>query len=95
MRAVRQADRGRGAGNLLHRHHMLEIAHAGAAKFLLDRDAEHAQIAELAPEIHRESVVAVDRRGARRDLVGGKALDRCAQHIGRLAEVEIQAGKPV
>ena len=95
MRAVRQADRGGGAGDLLHRDDVLEIAHAGAAVFLLDRDAEHAEIAQLAPQIHRECVVAIDRRGAWRDLVGGEVLHRVAQHVGGFAEVEIQAGKAV
>ena len=74
---------------------MFQIAHAGAAVFLLDRDAEQAELAELAPEVHREGVVAVDRGGARRDLVGGERLDRAAQHVGGLAEVEVQAGQPV
>ena len=74
---------------------MFQIAHAGAAVLLLDRDAEHAEIAELAPQIHRELVVAIDRRGERRDLVGGKTLHRAAQHVRCLAEVEVQAWKPV
>ena len=53
------------------------------------------RVAELAPQVHRERIVAVDLRGARRDLVGGEGLDRGAQHVGRLAEVEIQAGQTV
>ena len=95
MRAVGQPDRGRGAADLLHRHDMLEIAHAGAAVFLLDGDAEHAERAELAPEVGGEVVVAVDGGGARRDLVGGEGLDLVAQHVGGLAEVEVQAGQAV
>ena len=74
---------------------MLQIAHAGAAVFLLDGDPEHAQVAELAPQIHRERVVAVDRRGARGDLGRGEGLDLAAQHVGGLAEAEIQAGQTV
>ena len=62
VRAVGQADRGRGARDLLHRDDVFQIAHAGAAVFLLHGDAEHAEVAELAPQVHRERIVAVDRR---------------------------------
>ena len=75
---------------------MLQVAHAGAAVFLGDRDAEQAESRRACG--HRsggELVVAVDRGGARRDLVGGEVLDRVAQHVGGFAEVEIQAGKAV
>src|SRR5690606_31017636 len=51
---------------------------------------EHAEIAHLAPEVGRELVLAVDVGGARRDLVGGEAHDRGAQHVGGLAQVEVQ-----
>ncbi len=77
VRAVGQADRGRGAGDFLHRHAMGEIAHAGAAPFLLDGDAEQAERAELRPQIAREGVGAVDLVGARRDLVLREVLARC------------------
>ena len=95
MRAIGQADRGRGAGDLLHRDHVLQIAHAGAAILLLDGDAEHAEIAELAPQIHRERVVAIDPSRARRDLIGREGLDLSAQHVGGLAQIEIQSSDPV
>jgi hypothetical protein len=95
MRAIGKAHRSRGAGDLLHRHDMLKVAHAGAAIVRLHGDAQHTQIAELAPQLHRERVVSIDRRGARRDLVGGERLDAAAQHVGRFAEVEVQARKPV
>src|SRR3546814_9758203 len=75
VRAIAQADRRRGPADLLHRHAMLEVAHAGAAVFLADCDAEHAEAAELAPEVVREGVVAVDVRGPRRDL-GRREADR-------------------
>src|SRR3546814_16694533 len=91
MRAIGQPDRGRGAADLLHRHDMLGVAHAGAAILLLDRDAEDAEIAELAPQIGRKLVIAVDGRGTWGDLVVGEAADRAAQHLRRLATAEIQA----
>ena len=71
---------------------MLEIAEPRPAPFLLDRDAVHAELAELGPEIARKGVAAVDLVGARRDLVGGKAAHAVAQQVGGLAEVEIKAG---
>jgi hypothetical protein len=58
VRAVGQADRGRGAADLLHGHHVLEVAHAGAAVLLLHGDAEDAEVAELAPEVGGNSLRA-------------------------------------
>ena len=52
-------------------------------------------VAELRPEVAREIVVAVDLGGARRDLVGGEAAHGVAQHVDGLAEVEVEARKPV
>jgi len=74
---------------------MLQIAHASAAVFFLDRDPEHAEIAELAPQVGRECIVLVDRGGTRRDLIGGESLDRGTQHVGGFAEVEVEAGQAV
>ena len=74
---------------------MLEIAEPGAAPLLLDRDAVHAELAELRPEVAREGVAAVDLVGARRDLVGGEAAHAVAQHVGGLAQAEIEAAKVV
>ena len=93
MRAVGQPDRAGRARDLLHGDAVLEIAEAGAAEFLLDRDAVHAERAELGPQIARERVGAVDLVGARRDLVGREAAHALAQHVGGLAEVEPQARK--
>ena len=90
VRAVRESDRGRAAAHLLHRHDMREIAHAGAAQFLLDGDAEQADGAELRPKIARERVVAVDRCGARRDLGVGEVAHAVAQHVDLGAEIEIE-----
>ena len=95
MRAVGQADRGRGARDLLHRDAMREIAQPGAAVLLLDGDAEQAELAHLRPQIAREGVGAVDLVGARRDLVGREAAHAVAQHVGGLAEAEIEAAQVV
>ena len=95
MGAVAQAHRGRAAADFLHGDDMLEIAQAGAAVGLGHGDAEQAQIAELAPQITGEFIVGVNRRGARRDLVGGEAAHGIADHVGGLAEAEIEGGKLV
>src|SRR5229473_6153216 len=95
MRAVGEADRARRARDFLHRHAMLEIAEPGPAPFLLDRDAVHAELAELGPKIAREGVAAVDLVGARRNPIGGEAAYAVAQHVGRLAQAEIEAADVV
>src|SRR5437764_928668 len=95
MRAVGEPDRSGGAGDLLHRDAMLEIAEPGSAPLLLDRDAMHAELAELGPQIAREGVAAVDLVGARRDLVGGEAAHAVAQHVGGLAQAEVEAADVV
>jgi hypothetical protein len=43
----------------------------------------------------REDVAAVDLVGARCDLVGGKAAHALAQHVGGLAEAEVEAADVV
>src|SRR5262249_15112359 len=90
MRAIGEPDRRRGAAHLPHRDHMVEIAQAGAAKFLLDRDAENSDVAHLPPEIGGELVLAVDVGGARRDLPGCEARPRVADHLRVIAEIEIE-----
>ena len=60
VRAVAQRHAGGGAGDLLDRHHVREIAEPGAAVFLGHGDAEQAELAHLAPELGREDVRAVD-----------------------------------
>ena len=91
MRAVGEPDRRGGARDFLHRDAVLEITQARSAPFLLDRDAVHAELAQLRPEIAREGVAAVDLVGARRNLVGGEVAHAVAQHIGGFAEAEIEA----
>ena len=77
MRAVGQADGRRRPADLLHRHDVREIAHRGAAVFLLDGDSEEAEIADLAPQVRGKLVRAIDVGGARRDLVGGELPHAC------------------
>ena len=86
--AVAQADRGRRAADLLHRDHVGQVAHAGAAVFLADRDAEHAEGAHLGPQVHRKLVAAVDLGRARRDLGLRKLAHRVAQGIDVARRVE-------
>ena len=95
MRPVGEADRAGRARDLLHRDAMLEIAEPGAAPLLLDRDPVHAELAELRPQIARERVGTVDLVGARRDLVGREAAHAVAQHVGGLAQAEIEAAQVV
>jgi DNA-binding transcriptional LysR family regulator len=61
--AVGQADRGGGAGDLLHGHDVFEIAEAEAAVFFLDGDAVQAQLAHFGPELALEGVGLVDLGG--------------------------------
>ncbi len=91
MRAIRQADGGGGAADLLHRHDVLQVAHARAAVFRRYRDAQQADGAQFRPKIGGEIVGDVDRGGARRDFVGGEGFHLIAQHVRDLTEVEIQA----
>ena len=90
VRAVAEADGGRGAAHLLDRHDVLEIAEARAAILLLDGDAVQAELAHLGPQLAREAVGLVDLGGDRRHLVGGETLDLVAQGVGGLAQTEIE-----
>ena len=92
MRAVRQPDRRRRARDFFHRDHVRGVAHVRAAVFLGDRHAEHAEIAELLPQVHRELVGVVDFGGARRDFLRREIGERVAQHVDVFAQREIQAG---
>ncbi len=63
-----------------------------------DRDAQHAQFAELAPQVGGKAVAAVDLRRARRHLAPGEAAHGIAQGVDVRTQVEIQslhhAGQP-
>src|ERR1700694_2982433 len=70
---------------------MGEIAHPGAAPFLLDRDAQQAKLAHWRPQVAWKIVAAIDLGGARRDLVAGKVRYGFAQPVEVFAEPEIEA----
>ena len=93
MRAVGEADRGRGAADFLHRDAMREIPHPGAAVFLLDRDPVQPERAHFGPQLDREAVGAVDLGGNRRDPVLGEIAHRGAQHIDLGAEIMVEHRK--
>ncbi len=94
MGTVGEPDRGRGTADFLHRHTMREVAHAGAAIFLLDGDAVQAERAHFGPQLDREAVGPVDLGGERRDTVLGKVAHRRAQHVDFGTEVEVEGRKP-
>ncbi len=90
--AVGKGDRGRAAADLFHRHHVGQVAKAGAAVLLGDGHAEQTHLAEFLPHVGREQVVLVDGLGARRQLGGDERLDLLAQHVDGFTEGEIEAG---
>ena len=90
MGAIAKPHRGRGAGDFLHRHHMLQIAQAQAAKFFFHRDAVQAQRAHFRPEMAGKFIGGVIARGKGRDLFAGETAHRLAQHVRGLAQAEIQ-----
>src|SRR5262249_36314539 len=93
--AIGEPDRGGRAGDFLHGNAVLEITEPCPTPFLLDRDAVHAELTQLGPEIAREHVAAIDFLGARRNAFSGKAAHALPQHVGRLAEAEIKAANVV
>ncbi len=94
MGAVGEPDRGRGAAHLLHRDAMGEIAHAGTAIFLLDRDAVQPERAHRRPQLHGKPVGLVDLGGERRDLLFGEIAHAAPQHVDLGAEVVVKHQKP-
>ena len=90
MRAVGQADRGRGARDFLHRDDVGEVAQARAAVGFGNRHAEQAQLAELLPHVGGEFVLRVDLGRARRQLRIAHALHGIAQGVEFLGEVGIE-----
>src|SRR6267154_1413141 len=90
MRAIGQADRRRGARNLLHRDAVLEIAEPASAILLLDGNAVQAERADFRPQVARKLVALVDFGSPRRDLVGGEILHGLAYGVGGFAEIEVE-----
>ena len=93
--AIGEPDRGGGARDFLHGNAVLEITEPCPTPFLLDRDAVHAKLAQLGPEIAREHIATVDLIGAPGNSFSGKAAHALAQHVGRLAQAEIKAANVV
>ena len=91
MCSVGQADRGGGTRNFLHRHDVGKVAEVGTAVVIAGSDAEHAEVAELAPQLPGKFVVLSDLRGVRRDFLFGKDTHCVAQHVDILAEVEVES----
>jgi hypothetical protein len=57
----------------------------------LGRHAEQAHVAELAPQVGGEQVVAVDLGRARQDFLLRESPDGVAQHVDVFAEVEVES----
>ena len=93
VRAVGQAHRGAGARDFLHRHHVREVAHVGAAILLGHGHSEHAQRTELAPYVHRKLVTVIDLGGTRRDFRLCKITHRIAQRVNLVTELKVQTGQ--
>ena len=90
MRAIGQANRGRGAADLLHHQAMFEIAEACAAIGFLDGDTMQAECAHAWPQVARESVGAIDVIGARLNGIAGEGARCVADQDGGFVEAEIQ-----
>ena len=90
VRAVAEADRGRGAGDLLHGDGVREVAQARPAVLRRHGHAEQAELAELAPQVARKHVAAVDLVGARREPLVGEAAHLIAHRVDDLAETEVE-----
>jgi hypothetical protein len=90
MRAVGEAHRRRGAGYLLHRDDMGEVAHAGPAVAFRHRQPEEPELTEFAPQISRKEVAAVDLVGARGDPIVREAADLVAYGVDGVSEAEIE-----
>src|SRR5262245_47560414 len=88
--AVGQPDRARGAGDFLHDDAVLKIAEPKPTERLRHRDAMHAELAELRPQIARKGIAAIDLGGARSYPRGREAAHALAQHVRRFPEPEIE-----
>jgi hypothetical protein len=62
------------------------------AVFLLHRDAVQAELAHRRPQLLRKPVLAVRAFGERGDLLVGEAGRSVTDHLGALAELEIEIG---
>ena len=76
VRAVRQTDRGAGAGDFFHGNRMGEVTHTATAVLLGNGDAQQTQITHFGPQISGKIVVAVNVGGPRCNLRGSKLVHR-------------------
>ena len=74
---------------------MLQIPEPAAARLLLHRDTEQPELPHPRPQVARKLVARIDLLRPRRNLRLREVLDRRADHVGGLAEPEIEAGHPV
>ena len=79
--------------DFFHRDHMGQIAHIGSAVLLRHRDAQHAQVTKLAPQVHGELVIAIDLSRTRSNLALGKLTHCITQSIDIFSKLEIQSGQ--
>ena len=91
VRAIGEPDRGARPRDFLHCHHMRQVAHVGPAVFLADRHPEHADLAHLAPQVHRKLIRTIRFSGERGNLGFGKSPHGIAQHVDIFAQFEIQS----
>ncbi len=89
MRAIRQRNRRRYAGQFLDHDHMRQIGHPCPAVFFGNGDAQQAQFAKLFPQFVGEFIGAVDFGRQRLDPLLGKAMHHVAQGINIFAKIEI------
>jgi len=89
MRAVAQRDAGRGAGDLLDRDHMGDIAHVGPAIGFGHRDPQQAQLSHLLPQRIGKRVAAVDSGRHRLNPVLRPAVHHFAQGVRVLSQIEL------
>jgi hypothetical protein len=78
------------ARDFFHRHHVGQVAHAGAAVFFFHGEAEQALFAQLRPQGQRELVAGIGLGGQRCDLGGGKMGHALAQQVDVFAKIEVQ-----
>ena len=90
---IAQANRGAGARDFFHGNHVRQVTHVGAAVFFAHCDAQQAQRAHFAPQVHGELVASVNLGSAGGDLGLGKIPHRVAQGVDLLAKLKIKSGQ--
>ena len=91
VRAIRQAHAGRCTRNFFHGNHVCQVAHVGAAIRLRHRDAQHADFAHLAPQVHGKLIGAVNFCSAGCNFCLRKIAHCIAQCVDVFTELKIKA----